>query len=123
MDRYLLTLGFATASAPAILYSIYRTGYAVYHFVSSDFLGYVWPAALATTALVAVVQAGMRGGRVLRFASGVFLAAFVSAAVGVYFQSWWDYKIWVYVIGPLLALALFCSAIISSMLPLRRSTA
>jgi hypothetical protein len=111
-------IGFACASVPLILYSIYRTGYQASQFISNQPLQTLWqPLLLVVMTVVALSFVPIS--RTLAFVAGIFTAAagmtFVNLSV---FSGWSDDKLWVYLIAPFLFWAFLLAAAITALVSL-----
>ena len=93
--------GFALASAPVILYSVYRTGYQIVQVASNGVLPTLWQH-LTFTVIALVVLSFVVKRPTVAIIAGIAIAAAAMAVVkgSVFWED--DYKVWVYVIGPLL---------------------
>ena len=99
--RIFVYAGFACTSAPAILYSIYRTGYRIVQFSLNQVLSTLWQQ-LTLTVIALVVLSFIALPRALGFVGGMLVAAAAIGLVHASFSGWDDYKLWVYVIAPFL---------------------
>jgi hypothetical protein len=112
--RTFVCVGFALASVPTILYSVYRAGYQIVQFTPNDVLLTFWQQLiLIVVALIVLSFLAMPRG--LSFLAGVVVAGAAMALVNRSLASGWgDYKLWVYVIAPFLFWTLISAATITA---------